>query len=45
MILLCYDGSADARAAIEHAGELLSGQPATVLTVREPFAELIARTG
>lgn len=43
MILLCYDGSADARAAIERAGELLSGQPATVLTVWEPFIEVITR--
>jgi nucleotide-binding universal stress UspA family protein len=43
MILLCYDGSPDARAAIESAGELLSGQPATVLTVWEPFADVMAR--
>ncbi len=44
MILLGYDGSADARAAIDQAGELLGGQPATVLTVWEPFAEVMART-
>lgn len=44
MILLCYDGSADARAAIKHAGELLGGQPATVLTVWEPFIAVITRT-
>jgi len=44
MILLCYDGSADARAAIKHAGELLGGQPATVLTVWEPFIDVITRT-
>jgi nucleotide-binding universal stress UspA family protein len=43
MILICYDGSPDARAAIERGGELLSGQPATVLTVWEPFAEMAAR--
>jgi nucleotide-binding universal stress UspA family protein len=43
MILLCYDGSPDARVAIERAGELLGGQPATVLTVWEPFAEVMAR--
>jgi len=30
MILICYDGSPDSRSAIEHAGELLRGQPATV---------------
>jgi 2-dehydropantoate 2-reductase len=29
MILLCYDGSEDARAAISHTGELLGGQPTT----------------
>jgi nucleotide-binding universal stress UspA family protein len=45
LILLCYDGSVDAQAAIERAGELLSGQPATVLTVWEGFAEVLARTG
>jgi hypothetical protein len=33
VILIAYDGSADAQAAIEHAGELLSGEPAIVLTV------------
>jgi nucleotide-binding universal stress UspA family protein len=38
MILICYDGSDDARAAIEHAGRLLQGKPATVLTVWRPFA-------
>lgn len=43
MILLCYDGSPDARAAIEEAGALLGGQPATVLTVWEPFEAVIAR--
>ena len=44
MILLCYDGSEDARTAIAHAGKLLPGQSATVLTVWEPFMELLART-
>lgn len=44
MILICYDGSPDSRSAIEHAGELLSGQPATVLTVWEPFLEVMTRT-
>jgi len=44
MILLCYDGSEDARTAIAHAGKLLAGQSATVLTVWEPFMELLART-
>lgn len=45
MILLCYDGSSDARSAIDRAGELLSRQPATVLTVWEPFIDVMARTG
>jgi nucleotide-binding universal stress UspA family protein len=44
MILICYDGSEDARAAIEEAGKLLGGKPATVLTVWEPFVEVLART-
>lgn len=44
MILICYDGSTDAKAAIEHAGDLLGTQPATVLTVWQPFAEVLART-
>jgi nucleotide-binding universal stress UspA family protein len=44
MILLGFDGSEDARAAIEQAGKLLGGQPMTVLTVWEPFIELLTRT-
>jgi nucleotide-binding universal stress UspA family protein len=44
MILICYDGSDDAKAAIERGGELLGGQPATVLTVWEPFLQMTART-
>jgi nucleotide-binding universal stress UspA family protein len=44
MILICYDGSADARAAIEHAAELFPDEPATVLTVWQPFIELKARS-
>lgn len=44
MILICYDGSDDARAAIDEAGMLLGGQAATVLTVWQPFAEVLART-
>src|ERR1039458_5815771 len=45
MILICYDGSEDARAAIKGVGQLLSGQPARVLTVWETFAEVLARSG
>lgn len=44
MILICYDGSADARAAIERAAELFPDEPATVLTVWQPFVEVLART-
>ena len=44
MILICYDGSTDAKWAIEQSGELLGCQPATVLTVWRPFAELAATT-
>lgn len=45
MILIAYDGSADAQAAIDSAGELMKGQPATVLTVWERLTDVIARTG
>ena len=44
MILICYDGSDDARAAIERAGALFTSNAATVLTIWEPFSRLIART-
>ena len=43
MILIAYDGSDDAKSAIEHAGSLLSGQPATVVTVWEPYTQTLAR--
>jgi nucleotide-binding universal stress UspA family protein len=44
VILICYDGSVDSRAAIERAGELLAGQSATVLTIWEPFVEVMTRS-
>lgn len=44
MILICYDGSPDSRCAATEAGRLLAGQPATVLTVWEPFIDVLART-
>jgi len=44
MLIICYDGSEDARAAITHAGALLGGQPATVLSVWEPFTEVVTRS-
>lgn len=43
MILICYDGSPDATAAIERCAELLQGQKATVLTVWEPFVQVVTR--
>jgi nucleotide-binding universal stress UspA family protein len=45
VILIAYDGSADAQAAIDTAGQLMKGQPATVLTVWEQLSDLVARTG
>ncbi|MFZ0090369.1 MAG: universal stress protein [Solirubrobacteraceae bacterium] len=44
-LLIGYDGSADARCAIEHAGPLFPGRAAVVLTVWEGFAEILARSG
>ena len=44
MVLIGFDGSSDARAAIEQASALLGSQRAMVLTVWQPFAELLART-
>lgn len=37
MILICYDGSADAKEAIARGAPVLRGQRATVLTVWQPF--------
>jgi nucleotide-binding universal stress UspA family protein len=45
VILICYDGSADAQSAVDHAAELLPGAEATVLSVWEGFAEVLARSG
>jgi nucleotide-binding universal stress UspA family protein len=39
-LLLCYDGSEDAKYAIAQAGELLTVRPALVLTVWQPTAAL-----
>ena len=39
-LLICYDGSEDARYAIERAGDLLRNRPALVLTVWQPVAGL-----
>ena len=45
VILIAYDGSTDAEAAIDHAAELFSGEQATVLCVWESFVDVMARTG
>jgi osmotically inducible protein OsmC len=39
-LLLCYDGSDDAKHAIERAGRLLSGRDALVVTVWHPTRQL-----
>jgi nucleotide-binding universal stress UspA family protein len=45
MIVIGYDGSPDAPTAVDRAGELFGGEAARVLTVWEPFIELLTRTG
>jgi nucleotide-binding universal stress UspA family protein len=44
MILIAYDGSEEAKAAIQHASQLMPGTAVTVLTIWEPFATMLART-
>jgi len=44
-ILICYDGSADAQAAIQSTGHLMPGSDATVLVVWETLLESLTRTG
>lgn len=45
MILISYDGSTDAVAAIDRAAQLMPGADATVLTVWQPFIDTMARIG
>jgi nucleotide-binding universal stress UspA family protein len=45
MILMSYDGSADAAAAIDRLAHVMPGATVTVLTVWEPFMQTVARTG
>jgi nucleotide-binding universal stress UspA family protein len=45
MILICYEGSDDARAAVGRASTSFAGQAATVLTVWQPFIQVVAHTG
>lgn len=44
MILVSYDGSPDAQAAIDHAAKLMPGAEAIILTVWEPFFDTLARS-
>lgn len=44
-ILLCYDGSEDAQAAAERAARVFPGAPVTVLTLWEPYVEMVAQSG
>jgi nucleotide-binding universal stress UspA family protein len=41
MILFCYDGSADAQTAIDHAARLMAGTESTVLTIWQPFVDAL----
>ena len=45
MILIAYDGSVDADAAIDHASKLLRDEQATILTVWERVVDALARSG
>ncbi|MGH2842541.1 MAG: universal stress protein [Solirubrobacteraceae bacterium] len=45
MIVIGYDGSDDAKAALRRAGELFAGQQALVITVWERFIDTMARVG
>ncbi len=45
MILIAYDGSDDAKAAVAHTAQLFPGGQATVLTVWQRFIDTMARVG
>jgi nucleotide-binding universal stress UspA family protein len=45
VILIAYDGSDDAKAALETAGKLFPGQQVTILNVWQRFIDTMARTG
>jgi nucleotide-binding universal stress UspA family protein len=44
-VLVCYDGSVDAQAAIDRAGLLMPGSEATVLVIWETMVETMTRSG
>lgn len=43
MILLCYDGSDDAKAAAERTAKLFGSAPVTVLTIWEPYLLVVTQ--
>jgi nucleotide-binding universal stress UspA family protein len=45
MVLVCYDGSADADAAIDEVAGLMPGAETVVLTVWEPFVDVLIGVG
>jgi len=45
LILIAYDGSDDAKAAVARASKLMPGQPTTVLTVWQRFVDSMAHSG
>jgi nucleotide-binding universal stress UspA family protein len=45
VILIAYDGSDDAKAAIEQAAKLFQGKTTTVLTVWQRYIDTMARIG
>ncbi len=45
MILVCYDGSADAQAAVDRVATLMPGAEATVLVIWETILEATIRNG
>ncbi len=44
-IVIAYDGSPDAQAAIDCAGRVMAGADATVLSIWEPFLDSMERSG
>ena len=45
MIVIAYDGSEDAKAAVQKAGQLFKGETATVVSVWQRFVDTMARVG
>jgi nucleotide-binding universal stress UspA family protein len=45
VILIAYDGSADAKTAIDRAAQLMANETATILVVWERFIDVVTRSG